>query len=858
MRANTSQPGGPQPQPRVSPDSAPSSADSGAPKPREKARRRNRIIHSCLECRRRKLKCDRGNPCKSCQNLGEECLYVSGATTDVQFRQKLVQMKEAKDEIDSSFRETIGTRTLQPGEKGLCRKRSRQLNQGEESEGSESSSHDDFLEPTPLAVHDAAYADEVDDDIEDLGFRIGRMRLGERIGGHYRPRIADEIMSSLQHISKRSSPSVPVILPSIPASEHFKPGPSFTAPSLDFVFDQSPAQDSLLKFIPPRNIADKLLQRYWDAVHPVARVLHRPSFAQRYETLWEAIENEYQVAPSLSALVCAVLFSAVVSMSEEEILESCRVSRVDLKNQLKSGVETSLAKAQLLKTTKFETLQAFVAYLLSMCVDEISRAHTVLTSIAIRIAECMGLHCDPTEYGFSPIECHVRRLVWYQICYLDLKTSEVQGPRPYISYDGYTTQLPIDVTSPKSPQSPNSPPTWNDLIFSSIRFECQEMQRECLLLRNRVDQKKLSLTKAVSKIEEFRQSMDAKYGPYLYTATPGPTQRMAHLVMKLFTSLLYLIILHRHLNSVTYRIPDRLRQIVLTKGTDALEAAVELESAEDLQQWAWYFGAYHQYHTAFLLLVEVFTYPMRREANRLWRCFDFIFAEALSNVPPLQTNNPTLQDIVAHRDIKARYLLTMVCVRMREYRKAKGLKDPVQFKDSMIVLTPQKDGDSSDPRMPLNFAHGEPEPEPELEPQSHSQNAPVRVGVSTMGMHAGMAHLPPTLTIEGEIIPTEVPSVLDNTASVWASSSDSFSPWIQYGESDLDGDNYTRLQPTNPQSYAASATTESYSATQIVEMRSGNADIDPQMLEIDWVNDGNLDVSDDYMWQSYGSYNPGF
>lgn len=125
--------------------------------------------------------------------MGEECLYVSGATADAQFRQKLVQMKEAKDEIDSSFRETIGTRTLQPGQKGPRRKRSRRLNQGEESEDSDSSSQDDFLEPTPLAVHDAAYADEVDDDIEDLGFRIGRMRLGERIGGHYRPRIADEV-----------------------------------------------------------------------------------------------------------------------------------------------------------------------------------------------------------------------------------------------------------------------------------------------------------------------------------------------------------------------------------------------------------------------------------------------------------------------------------------------------------------------------------------------------------------------------------------------------------------------------------------------------------------------------------------
>jgi hypothetical protein len=169
---------------------------------------------------------------------------------------------------------------------------------------------------------------------------------------------------------------------------------------------------------------------------------------------------------------------------------------------------------------------------------------------------------------------------------------------------------------------------------------------------------------------------------------------------------------------------------------------------------------------------------------------------------------------------------------MWEYRKAKGLKDPVQFKESMIVITPQKDGDSSDPRMPLNYAHGELEPEPE----SHTQHAPVRVNVSTGDMHTGMAHLPPTLTIEGEVIPTEFPSVLDNTASAWASSSDSFSPWVQYGESDLDGDNFARLHPTDPQSYAASATTESYSASQIVDIRSGNANIDPQMLEIDWVS----------------------
>jgi hypothetical protein len=59
---------------------------------------------------------------------------------------------------------------------------------------------------------------------------------------------------------------------------------------------------------------------------------------------------------------------------------------------------------------------------------------------------------------------------------------------------------------------------------------------------------------------------------------------MAHHILKLFTNLLYLIILQRYINSVTQKVPDRLRQIVLSKGTDTLETAVKLESAIDLKQ----------------------------------------------------------------------------------------------------------------------------------------------------------------------------------------------------------------------------------------------------------------------------------
>lgn len=436
------------------------------------------------------------------------------------------------------------------------------------------------------------------------------------------------------------------------------------------------------------------------------------------------------------------------------------------------------------------------------------------------MAECMGLHRDPSEYGFSPTECQVRRLIWYQICYLDLKTSEVQGPRPYIHHDGYTTQMPC----------PSTMQSWNDLIFSMVRFECQELQRKCLALRNKIDQKRISLTKALFKIDASRLNIEEKYSRFLSSPAPSPIQKMTRLVMKLFTSLIYLIPLHRYMNSVNYRIPDRLRQIVLTKGTEGLEAAVELEMDEDLNQWSWYSSSYQQYHTAFLLLVEVFTFPMRREASRIWRCLDFIFADALESMPPLSPSmaRPALQDVIAHRDIKARYLLTIICNRMRAYQKTKGFKNPVHFKDSMIILTPQKDGDSSDPHMPLN---------------STNDDASELTRPSTMMPH----HLMPPQTVPP--VTTGNPQLYYTTTdhsgltapprawqNEWASSGPGFSSWVWCGETASDGASGPNNQLLDPRHQVLGITptgsaTYSYQGGYQADM----GEIDPPMLEIDWV-----------------------
>ncbi|KAF9890653.1 hypothetical protein FE257_005784 [Aspergillus nanangensis] len=847
--------------------------DMPASHPQGKAKRRNRIIHSCLECRRRKMKCDKETPCTNCNTAGRDCEYVRPASKPG-FREKLVEMKDAKDALDSAVLGTYReSRTMQARSHSQTEpvKRHRStpiLSDDDDDDGGDSSGDNEYLEPTPLAVDDAAYGDDIDDEADDLGVRIGRMCLSERIGGLYRPRISDEISSSLGRNDLGRPPY------SFKEPSHR----TTLVPSDAILFSYGDRVD-LRKYLPDRHISDSLLQRYWAAVHPVARIVHRPSFAQRYETLWECVENGLPIPPSLAGIICAILLSAVISMSESETsdLGSGNGVRQALLDQLKQGTEAALSQCKLLRTSKVESVQALVAYMLPMCLDQISRAHSVLAGLLVRLAECMGLHRDPTEFGFSATECHSRRLIWYQVCYIDLKTSFLQGPRPFVHHDGYTTQLPLDVSLDLTPNQGQLP--WNDMIFTMIRFEWQRMQRRCFTHRKRVDQRRMTLTQAISKIEQFRVNMDTKYGPYLYCASPSPVQRMAGLVLKIWLGMMYLYHLHRYMNSVTYRLPDRLRQIVLIKGTEMLEAAVELQSAPELEKWAWYSPAYQQYHTAFLLLVEVFKYPRRREASRVWKCLDFIFEEPLASLPPLNVavHNSTLDKIINHRNVKARYLLTVISDSMRDYNETKRSKLPSHFNESMIGNTPEKPGDDLDPRLPMNYAHGEPETaSAEVESTGLCNGKPTQVEYAHSYVHTSSSEPDANVhTGYSNSVPLlKVPYTGDNA---WPPSSGQSSLWPMPGMQDSDRHSVpnlglTHLYPADGDQYHNQSMSEVATASTSQRGSSGGDAamdaIDPQVLDIDWnlwdtifppqINHGELDISDGYMWETNAPYHPSY
>ncbi|KAI0898216.1 hypothetical protein F4806DRAFT_350788 [Annulohypoxylon nitens] len=487
------------------------------------------------------------------------------------------------------------------------------------------------LEATPLAALDMTYDDDVDGagDMIDLGIQIGKMRITERIGGLSRPRISEEIAAGISG-SQPPGPQPPHggQTPGIDDLPDFlKPGDQYIVPNSGFFFGQLGEPPNILQFLPFRATADWLMKQYFNAVHPIAPCTHRPSLEATYETFLEEINAGFEPRPSMQAIVFGAMFSAAISIDENAVYpELAGYPRAYWVAHLKMGTETALSKANFLRTTKVETMQAFIMYMIPLCRGEVSRAHSVLVGAAVRMAECMGLHRDGDAYGLTPLETHVRRLIWHQLCFLDIRTCEAQGPKPVIRRDDYDTKLPIncnedELTHAAAP--PESADEWTTNTLPSIRFEINEMMRIIWIDRRRLETHRTTLTAVLSKIENFRRRMSEKYDHLLDVTQP--IQRYAKCVMYLLTYRLYVMVLHPYHSNAANPMPPRLNQLLITSGIMIVELAIQLETNPIFHEWAWYLGAFFQYQVALLLATEVYFRPQSREADRIWTCLDYVF-----------------------------------------------------------------------------------------------------------------------------------------------------------------------------------------------------------------------------------------
>lgn len=141
--------------------------------------------------------------------------------------------------------------------------------------------------------------------------------------------------------------------------------------------------------------------------------------------------------------------------------------------------------------------------------------------------------------------------------------------------------------------------------------------------RPRIELKKTTLTAVLGKVQKFSMAMRKTYFPMLNGA--NPLHYLGLLTFKVLTYRMHIVVLHLYASNAARLMPERLRQIMLEPGLEQLEAAIAMETTPSLKMWRWYSGAFQQYHTALLLFAELYATPVHHQADRIWKCLDYIF-----------------------------------------------------------------------------------------------------------------------------------------------------------------------------------------------------------------------------------------
>lgn len=144
------------------------------------------MITSCLECRRRKLKCDKSHPCTNCTKASRDCLFLAPAL-DPASQLKLTEIKEKMGSLERVLEQDAAKKGMKLSTK--------QAEAGAEDIDFAPEPEDEkYLEPSALTIQDAVYDEDcIDDDLADLGFAMGKMRLTDRVGGFFRPKMSEEV-----------------------------------------------------------------------------------------------------------------------------------------------------------------------------------------------------------------------------------------------------------------------------------------------------------------------------------------------------------------------------------------------------------------------------------------------------------------------------------------------------------------------------------------------------------------------------------------------------------------------------------------------------------------------------------------
>ncbi|KAL2132125.1 hypothetical protein VTI74DRAFT_4160 [Chaetomium olivicolor] len=395
--------------------------------------------HSCVLCQQRKVRCDKQKPCANCVKAQVECRVVPP----------------------------------QPPRRRKKKPHERELIERLRKYESLLSQHGVNFEPIAHDLKPSDHGDDVADLEQDLS---GLKTSPSSSADHVSPGQGHEKQKWLANCHEYRGGDDD-------SSDEEYEGPTITH-AYDTMFDNSDgfpfvvggAPATVTNAHPSAIQIFQLWQIYISNVNPLLKVTHTPTLQALIIT---ASANPAKIQKPLEALMFAIYFTAITSLTEEEVHSTFGEDKAIVLGKYHNATQQALVNAGFMRSNDLMVLQAFFLYLLGARPYVDPRSMFCLLGLAFRLAARLGLHREVVQAGLPPFEAEQRRRLWWQLVIFDKRIAEITGSTvtalSSCSDGEVITRLPLNINDAdlnvhsKVPPSPH--PGATEMVFSLTRIE---------------------------------------------------------------------------------------------------------------------------------------------------------------------------------------------------------------------------------------------------------------------------------------------------------------------------------------------------------------------------------------------------
>ncbi|RAL05507.1 putative C6 transcription factor [Aspergillus ibericus CBS 121593] len=215
--------------------------------------------------------------------------------------------------------------------------------------------------------------------------------------------------------------------------------PSSESPSVN----DKVVEPEMLENMPTKRQSHILYKGFMSGIHAITPVIHPPTVLRVYNSFWDwydssSYSGEPCPDPSFIPLLYAIWYGGSVTISIRTIRAEFNVpSRSGLSKAYSEEVTRWLSKISFPRSPSLQGLAAYLLVQTILSKEEEPLTSSLFVSLAMRVAQTMGLHRDPAKFGIGPCDAENRRRIWWHIVHMDGVVAMSSGLPPLVSEENY-------------------------------------------------------------------------------------------------------------------------------------------------------------------------------------------------------------------------------------------------------------------------------------------------------------------------------------------------------------------------------------------------------------------------------------